>query len=258
MGGMRIHCPHDSLVSVTELKPHPKNRNAHPRDQIKRLAKILEYQGWRYPIKVSKLSGYITSGHGRLEAAKLLKLKEVPVSFQDYSDEAQEYADLQSDNSIASWAELDLAGINADIVDLGPDFDLDLLGIKDFAVDVADLESPEETYTTKIESPVYTPKGERPTTAQLYDLEKTMGLLKRIGEKELPEDVKMFLQFAAHRHIVFDYEQIAEFYAHATKDVQELMEESALVIIDFQKAIASGFVEMTNDLAALYDSEITG
>ena len=143
MGGMRIHCPHDSLVSVTELKPHPKNRNAHPRDQIKRLAKILEYQGWRYPIKVSKLSGYITSGHGRLEAAKLLKLKEVPVSFQDYSDEAQEYADLQSDNSIASWAELDLSGINADIVDLGPDFDLDLLGIKDFVLEPVEKLEPQ-------------------------------------------------------------------------------------------------------------------
>jgi DNA modification methylase len=123
------------MVSVKDLKPNPLNRNSHPKDQIERLAKILEYQGWRYPIKVSKRSGLITSGHGRLEAAKLLKLKEVPVSFQDYADEAQEYADTVSDNSIASWSELDLSGINSDIVDLGPDFDLDLLGIKDFVLE---------------------------------------------------------------------------------------------------------------------------
>ena len=126
------------MVSVKELKPNPLNRNSHPKDQVERLAKILEYQGWRYPIKVSKRSGLITSGHGRLEAAKLLKLKEVPVSFQDYADEAQEYADLTADNAIASWSELDLSGINSDIVDLGPDFDLDLLGIKDFGIDPAD------------------------------------------------------------------------------------------------------------------------
>lgn len=131
---MIVHCPHDAMVSVKELKPNPLNRNSHPKDQVERLAKILEYQGWRYPIKVSKRSGLITSGHGRLEAAKLLKLKEVPVSFQDYADEAQEYADTVSDNSIASWSELDLSGINSDIVDLGPDFDLDLLGIKEFSV----------------------------------------------------------------------------------------------------------------------------
>lgn len=256
---MMIHCPYDDLVSVGELTPHPKNRNAHPKEQIKRLAKILEYQGWRYPIKVSKRSGFITSGHGRLEAAKLLRLETVPVSFQDYTDEAQEYADLQSDNAIASWAELDLSGINSDLIDLGPDFDLDLLGIKDFVLDLSEKENPdEETYTTKIESPVYTPKGEKPKTSELYDLDKTMKLLQRIGEKDLPEDVKMFLQFAAHRHIVFDYEKIAEYYAHAPKEIQELMEDSALVIIDFKKAIENGFVELSDDLAKLYGAEPRG
>lgn len=140
---MQIHCQYSQLVPVKELKAHPKNRNEHPKDQLERLAKILEYQGWRYPIKVSKLSGFITSGHGRLAAAKLLKLKEVPVSFQDYTDEAQEYADLQADNAIASWSELDLSAINSDIVDLGPDFDIDLLGIKDFVVEPADKLDPQ-------------------------------------------------------------------------------------------------------------------
>jgi ParB-like nuclease domain len=132
---MIVHCPHDRLVPVKELKSHPQNRNQHPKDQIERLAKILDYQGWRYPIKVSKRSGFITSGHGRLEAAKHLKLKEVPVSFQDYTDESQEYADLQADNAIASWSELDLSAINTDIGDLGPDFDIDLLGIQNFTIE---------------------------------------------------------------------------------------------------------------------------
>lgn len=140
---MIVHCPHDALVNVKELKPHPQNRNKHPKEQIERLAKILEYQGWRYPIKVSKRSGFITSGHGRLEAARHLKMKEVPVSFQDYADETQEYADLQSDNAIASWSELDLSGINADLGDLGPDFDIDLLGIKDFVLEPVEKLDPQ-------------------------------------------------------------------------------------------------------------------
>lgn len=135
---MQIHCQYSQLVPVKELKVHPKNRNKHPEDQVERLARILEYQGWRYPIKVSKLSGFITSGHGRLAAAKLLKLKEVPVSFQDYADETQEYADLQADNAIASWSHLDFAAINAELVDLGPDFDIDLLGIRNFLIEPAE------------------------------------------------------------------------------------------------------------------------
>jgi 16S rRNA G966 N2-methylase RsmD len=130
---LKVHCPHDKLVSLTDLKPHPKNRNDHPKDQIKRLAQILDYQGFRYPIKVSKLSGFVTSGHGRIEAAKLNKWAQVPVSFQEYESEAQEYADLIADNSIASWSELDLATIQEDALKL-KDFDLDLLGIKDFEI----------------------------------------------------------------------------------------------------------------------------
>jgi len=253
---MIIHCPHDALVKVKDLKPHPKNHNIHPKEQIERLAKILDYQGWRYPIKVSKRSGFITSGHGRLEAAKLLKLKEVPVSFQDYTDEAQEYADLTADNAIASWSELDLSGINADITNLGPDFDLDLLGIQGFEVDVADRENEtEDLYSTKIEAPVYEPKGEKPKTSELYNLEKTMKLLGDIRAKDLPEDIRMFLEFAAHRHIVFNYESIAEYYAHASREVQELMENSALVIIDFKKAIEQGFVTMTDEMAEAYEDD---
>lgn len=126
------------MVRLVELRPHPRNPNRHAEAQIRRLADILEYQGFRYPIKVSRLSGYITSGHGRLQAAQMLGMDSVPVNFQDYESEAQEYADVVSDNSIALWAELDLAAINAELPDLGPDFDINLLGLKDFALDVAD------------------------------------------------------------------------------------------------------------------------
>ena len=135
---MKVRCLYDELAPIDGLTPHPKNRNKHPDDQIKRLADILKYQGWRYPIKVSKQTGFITSGHGRLLAARLNGWDKVPINKQDYENEDQEYADVQADNAIASWAELDLAGINLDLADLGPDFDLDLLGIKDFELEPAD------------------------------------------------------------------------------------------------------------------------
>ena len=69
------------------LKEHPKNRNTHTRNQIKRLAKLIQDQGFRVPIIVSELSGFIVAGHGRLVAAKRLKLENVPVIYQSFDNE---------------------------------------------------------------------------------------------------------------------------------------------------------------------------
>lgn len=135
MSEIKINCVYKQMVPIGNLNPHPKNPNKHTKEQIKRLAKIIEYQGFRKAITVSVLSGHITAGHGRLEAAKLLGMDRVPVDFQDYDDENQEFSDLTADNAIAEWAALDLSQINKDILELGPNFDIDLLGIKDFVLE---------------------------------------------------------------------------------------------------------------------------
>ena len=59
------------------------------------------------------------------------------------------------------------------------------------------------------------------------------------------------LLLAATRHIIFNYQMLAEFYSQADKKVQELMEESGLVIIDFDDAMENGFVELTQTLKEL-------
>lgn len=131
-------CVYSKLVEIEKLIPNPKNRNNHSQAQIDRLCKLIKHQGFRHPIIVSTRSGYIVAGHGRLLAAKKLKMQKVPADYQDFADEASEYAFLVGDNAIAAWAELDLSGINEDVTEWGPDFDLDLLGIDGFTVDVAD------------------------------------------------------------------------------------------------------------------------
>jgi len=118
------------MVDALKLQPHPKNPNTHPEQQIEMLAKIIKYQGWRNPIVVSKRSGFIIKGHARLAAAKLLNLEQVPVEYQDYENEAAEYADMIADNKIAEMAEIDsfkLGDILEDIVAI-PDFDIELTG----------------------------------------------------------------------------------------------------------------------------------
>lgn len=141
---MKIHCTYDELIPLYELKQHPLNRNKHTEEQINRLSDILLYQGIRKPITVSKRSGYITAGHGRLLAALKLGLPNFPVNFQEYDNEQQEYADLTADNAIASWAEMDLSGVNLDIQDLGPNLDIEMLGLKDFKVEAAENKKEEK------------------------------------------------------------------------------------------------------------------
>lgn len=135
---VKVHCGFDAMVDPRALKQHPKNPNTHTPEQIKRLGEIIDYQGWRYPIKVSNLSGCVSSGNGRVQAAILRGWEEVPVNYQDYEDEAQEYADLVADNAIAAWAKLELSVINEDIGEYGPDLDVDMLGLLDFEVEPAD------------------------------------------------------------------------------------------------------------------------
>lgn len=122
-------------MNVKDLKPNPKNNNKHSKEQIDRLAKIIAYQGQRSPIVVSNQSGFMTKGHARLQAMKKLGWDKVAVDFQDYDSQEAEYADMTADNAIALWAELDLSAINCELPELGPDFDLEMLGIEGFKLD---------------------------------------------------------------------------------------------------------------------------
>ncbi len=140
---IEIHCRFDELVPINKLKDHPKNRNKHPRDQLERLAKLYSYHGIRHPVIVSNLSGFVVAGCGRKDAGKIAGMATFPVVFQDFESEEAEYAFMQADNAIALWSEIDLSGINTDLPDLGPDFDIDMLGIRDFVIEPADKLEPQ-------------------------------------------------------------------------------------------------------------------
>ena len=106
--GIEVWCSFDKLVPVGELKPNPRNPNTHPQRQIELLAKNIRYFGWRQTITVSKRSGLIVSGHGRLMAAKHLGVEVVPVDFQDFADENDELAVLVADNRLSELSTVDL------------------------------------------------------------------------------------------------------------------------------------------------------
>lgn len=113
----------------------------------------------------------------------------------------------------------------------------------------------DKKYTTKIQSPIYEPKNVKPHVLELYDNQKTKRLIREIDSSALPIEEKMFLVDAARRHTIFNYEKIADYYANSSKEMQEFMERSALVIVDFEKAIQNGYVRLCDDIKKQYLEE---
>ena len=110
-------------------------------------------------------------------------------------------------------------------------------------------------YTSKIKAPIYEPKNKKPHIMELCDKSKTLRLIREIDNSGLSIEEKTFLLDAARRHNVFNYEKIADYYAHSSKEMQKLMEHSALVIIDFEKAIQLGYVQLSNEIKSQYLEE---
>jgi hypothetical protein len=110
-------------------------------------------------------------------------------------------------------------------------------------------------YSTKIEAPIYEPKNAKPYIFELYDKDKSQRLIREIENSNIPNEEKTFLIEATKRHIVFNYEKIADYYAHSNKEMQNLMEKSALVIIDFEKAIQLGYVRLCDEIRNQYMEE---
>ena len=129
LDGIPVYCRYDEAVEIEKVTGHPRNPNKHGDEQIALLAKIIKNSGWRNPICVSNRSGFVIKGHGRLMAARVLGVTHVPVEYQDYATEAEEYQDMIADNRIAELAERDM-GIIKDLLeelDTGAN-DMDLTG----------------------------------------------------------------------------------------------------------------------------------
>jgi DNA modification methylase len=135
VGYVEIKATSIVMVPINKIIPNDKNNNKHSKEQKERAKKIFSETGFRKPLTISNRSGKLIAGHLRLEVAKELGAKELPCLFQDFKDEAEEYAHMTADNALASWSELDLSMVNSSILDLGPDFDIDMLGIKDFVIE---------------------------------------------------------------------------------------------------------------------------
>lgn len=131
-----------------------------------------------------------------------------------------------------------------------------LFDMLDIDSSVLSTEADDTKYTKKVSIPQYLPSKVKPNIKSLFNDEKFNLLREDIFKcDEITDNEKQFLLSAATRHIVFNYSLIADYYAHSNKSMQDLMEKSALVIIDFNDAIANGYVELSSDLDAIEEED---
>lgn len=120
---------------------------------------------------------------------------------------------------------------------------------------LSSVDSLDKKYSQTIKSPVYEPSGTPPHILELINNSKTQRLIREINSSNISNQEKEFLIAAATRHTVFNYELIADYYAAASPEMQNLMENSALVIIDFKKAIQLGYTNLSAEVAQQYFDE---
>ena len=178
-----INCSHDKVVPIHEIVPNPRNPNLHSPEQVAWISKIIQHRGWRSPVVISTRSGFVVCGHGRVQAAMQLGLEGVPVDFQDFESEADEWAHMIADNTLAemsSMAEDDLLELARDITDAGIEMDLAGLDaeelVKEYQAqedDLPDLDSEEMPPIKKVSFKV--------TAPQALEIENALNAAKDAG-----------------------------------------------------------------------------
>ena len=241
------------LVKIGLVKLNESNPRIIKDDKFKKLVKSIqdfpEMLNLR-PIVVNA-DMVVLGGNMRLRACKEAGLKVVPIIKADTLTPEQQNEFIVKDNvGFGEW-DWDVLANEWD-AELLSDWGLD---VPSFDLGINSNQEEDNKYTQKIDTPVYEPKNEKPEIKELYNSDRYKELIIEIENSSIDNNIKDLLKIAASRHIVFNYENMADFYAHSNKEVQQLMENSALVIIDFNRAIELGYVKLRDEIAAQYAQE---
>lgn len=229
------------MIKLDQIKSNPNNPRTITGENFKKLCKsikefpkMLELR----PIIVDS-DGLILGGNMRFRAITDLKLELKPEWFREaesLSPEEKRRFIVEDNVGFGEW----------DWEVLSAEYEKEELN--DWGVDMEDDKRNDSFYVRDVKAPTYEPKNEKPSLDDLVSSDKTLELVNKINASKLPEPEKEFLKLAAQRHNVFNYSKIADYYAHAESEVKDLMEQSALIIIDYNKAVENGFVELIKSL----------
>lgn len=246
---------------IESLSHDPANVRRHPERNIEAIKASLRRFGQQKPIVVDS-NGVVIAGNGTLEAARALGWKTIDVVRSDLSG-SDRTAFAIADNRSAELAEWDIDGLKSQLAALESEgfpvaeFRFDDLPEIEADLDVSESGDGEENiYTKAMRPPIYEPNGRMPRVSDLFDRSVTEKLLNEIDSSDVPPDVADFLRIAAERHTVIRFGRVAEWYCHLPPNLQRLVENQALVIIDYKAAIERGYVKTVSDLMEIADGDV--
>ena len=121
---------------ISELKPYPRNARTHSRKQVKQIAAAIMGFGFTNPVLIDE-SDQLIAGHGRVQAAKLLGIVEVPTVQIAYLSATQKRAYILADNRLAEKAGWDKEILAVELQGLLADgFEVVLTGFEAPDIDV--------------------------------------------------------------------------------------------------------------------------
>jgi len=230
-------------IRLSEIKPNQSNPRTIDNTRLDKLVNSVKNFPEMREVReiVVNKDMVILGGNMRYQAMLKAGIEQAPIKIVDWPEEKQKEFIIKDNIESGEW-NYDTLANEWDTKQL-TEWGLDT----DFITDDED-----QTYTKKLGDIHYEPSDTKPNINELYDRTKADELLQSIenakADGKIPDDVYLFLQLSANRHIIFDYAKIADFYTHTTDEAKKLFEQSALVLIDYNNAINNGYVELSQKI----------
>lgn len=186
------------------------------------------------PLILSNRTGklVILAGNQRYEAAKLIGLNEVPTVLLEGLTEDREREIIIRDNvSNGDW----------DFDELANSWDEDEL--TEWGVDIPKVEKADTEQMMEVQIPVYEPSDIKPEITSCYDDSRTSNLLEEIDSSTADEGLKKLLRIRASFFTQFNFQKIADYFAHSDDETKQLIKKLGLVIVPPKEAQELGYVK---------------
>ncbi len=135
-------------VEIDLLVPYTRNAKIHPEKQIEQIMSSIKEFGFLQPILIDKEYNII-AGHGRVEAAKRLKMLAVPCIVADHLSESQRRAFVLVDNRLNETSEWDKSVLKLELEEI----DIDLSNIGFSLSDIKELNLDAFMQESKMQEP---------------------------------------------------------------------------------------------------------
>ena len=119
-------------LNVDEIRPYENNPRKHDVDQIKKIADSITEFNFTNPVLIDE-NNVLLAGHGRLLAAKKLKIEKVPCVRITYLTESQKKAYRIADNNLTLLGDWDIDLLGLELKELSEqdlDFDIEVTGFE--------------------------------------------------------------------------------------------------------------------------------